>query len=186
MDRYLEFILNHYILSLALAVVTFLLIQEFFDVIFKRFEAISPLLAVAKINDHNTIIIDVRESPDFIQGHIENAINAPLSNLSEQMPQLGKYKKNVILLTCQTGTRAPRRSQRPVAASASSLRWAAGENSPSVGRGESQPSCCTPVPCATRQHSSIAGRCTNSVRGVCGWEWAFKVGAAHMVCWGEP
>lgn len=29
MDRYLEFILNHYILSLALAVVIFLLIQEF-------------------------------------------------------------------------------------------------------------------------------------------------------------
>jgi rhodanese-related sulfurtransferase len=106
MDRYLEFILNHYILSLALAVVTFLLIQEFFDVIFKRFEAISPLLAVVKMNDHNTIVIDVRESPDFIQGHIENAINAPLSNLSEQMPQLSKYKKNVILLTCQTGTRA--------------------------------------------------------------------------------
>ena len=95
MDRYLEFILNHYILSLALAVVTFLLIQEFFDVIFKRFEAISPLLAVAKMNDHNTIVIDVRESPDFIQGHIENAINAPLSNLSEQMPQLSKYKKNI-------------------------------------------------------------------------------------------
>ncbi|MEN9756477.1 MAG: hypothetical protein RL755_664 [Pseudomonadota bacterium] len=106
MDRYLEFILNHYILFLALAVVTFLLIQEFFDVVFKRFEAISPLLAVAKINDTNTIIIDVRESPDFIQGHIEHAVNAPLSNFSEQIPQLEKYKKNVLLLTCQTGTRA--------------------------------------------------------------------------------
>ena len=106
MDRYLEFILNHYILFLALAVVTFLLIQEFFDAVFKRFEAISPLLAVAKINDSNTIIIDVRESPDFIQGHIEQAVNAPLSKFSEQIPQLEKYKKNVLLLTCQTGTRA--------------------------------------------------------------------------------
>ena len=106
MDRYLEFILNHYILSLALALVTFLLIQEFFDAVFKRFEGISPLLAVAKINDAKTVIIDVRESPDFIQGHIEHAINAPLSKFSEQIPQLEKYKKNVLLLTCQTGTRA--------------------------------------------------------------------------------
>ena len=97
MDRYLEFILHHYILFLALAVVTFLLIQEFFDAVFKRFEAISPLLAVAKINDTNTIIIDVRESPDFIQGHIEHAVNAPLSKFSEQIPQLEKYKKNVPL-----------------------------------------------------------------------------------------
>ncbi len=106
MDRYLEFILNHYILSLAMAVVTFLLIQEFFDTAFKRFNAISPLLAVAKIDDANTVVIDVRESPDFIQGHIENAVNAPLSKLTEQLPVLQKYKKNLLLITCQTGTRA--------------------------------------------------------------------------------
>ncbi|HCT98978.1 MAG TPA: rhodanese-like domain-containing protein, partial [Methylococcaceae bacterium] len=106
MDRYLEFILNHYILSLAFALVTFLLLQEFFDALFRRFETLSPLLAVAKINDHNTIILDVREAPDFIQGHIEGAINTPLSKFSEHLPQLEKYKKNVLLLTCQTGTRA--------------------------------------------------------------------------------
>ncbi len=106
MDRYLEFILNHYILSLAFALVTFLLLQEFFDALFRRFETLSPLLAVAKINDHNTIILDVREAPDFIQGHIEGAINTPLSTFSEHLPQLEKYKKNVLLLTCQTGTRA--------------------------------------------------------------------------------
>ena len=106
MDRYLEFILNHYILSLAMAVVTFLLIQEFFDTAFKRFNAISHLLAVAKIDEANTVVIDVREAPDFIQGHIENAVNAPLSKLSEQLPTLQKYKKNLLLITCQTGTRA--------------------------------------------------------------------------------
>ena len=106
MDRYLEFILNHYILSLALAVVTFLLIQEFFDTAFKRFDSISPMLAVQKIDDERTIVIDVRESPDFIQGHIVNAINAPLSKLAEQLPNLQNYQKNLLLVTCQTGTRA--------------------------------------------------------------------------------
>lgn len=106
MDRYLEFILNHYILSLALAVVTFLLIQEFFDTTFKRFASISPLLAVPKIDDDNTVVLDVREAPDFILGHIEKAINIPLSKFSEDLGNLQKYKKNLILLTCQTGTRA--------------------------------------------------------------------------------
>jgi predicted sulfurtransferase len=85
MDRYLEFILNHYILSLALAVVIFLLIQEFFDTAFKRFDSISPMLAVQKIDNENTVVIDVREAPDFIQGHIENALNVPLSKLTEQL-----------------------------------------------------------------------------------------------------
>lgn len=106
MDRYLEFILNHYILSLAFAVVTFLLIQEFFDTAFKRFASISPLLAVPKIDDEKTVVIDVREAPDFILGHIEKAINVPLSKFSEDLSNLQKYKKNLIILTCQTGTRA--------------------------------------------------------------------------------
>lgn len=106
MDRYLEFILNHYILSLAFAVVTFLLIQEFFDTAFKRFASISPMLAVPKIDDEKTVVIDVREAPDFIQGHIEKAMNVPLSKFSEQLGSLQKYQKNLIILTCQSGTRA--------------------------------------------------------------------------------
>jgi rhodanese-related sulfurtransferase len=48
----------------------------------------------------------VRESPDFIQSHIEKAINAPLSKLAEQLPSLQKYQKNLLIVTCQTGTRA--------------------------------------------------------------------------------
>jgi rhodanese-related sulfurtransferase len=106
MDRYIEFILNHYLLSLAMAVVIFLLIQEFFDTAFKRFDSISPLLAVPKIDDEKTVVIDVRESPDFIQSHIEKAINAPLSKLAEQLPSLQTYQKNLLIVTCQTGTRA--------------------------------------------------------------------------------
>lgn len=106
MDRILEFILNHYILSLALAVVTFLLIQELLDTAFKKFNPISPLLAVAKMNDSETVIIDVREPNEFSQSHIENAINSPLSKLPEQLGKLEPYKKKPVLIACQTGTRA--------------------------------------------------------------------------------
>jgi rhodanese-related sulfurtransferase len=106
MDRYLEFILNHYVLSLAFAVVTFLLIQEFFDTAFKKFGSVSPLLAVAKMNDSNTTVIDVREPPEFVQSHIENAINTPLSKLPEYLPKLEAHKKDPILIACQTGTRS--------------------------------------------------------------------------------
>lgn len=106
MDRYLEFILNHYILSLALAVVTFLLIQEFFDTAFKKFSHISPLQAVAKMNDSDILIIDVREPTEFTQGHIEAAINTPLGKLTEQLPKLDAYKNKPVLIACQTGTRS--------------------------------------------------------------------------------
>ncbi|MBF6647146.1 rhodanese-like domain-containing protein [Methylobacter sp. BlB1] len=106
MDRYLEFILNHYILSLALAVVTYLLIQEFFDTAFKKFKYISPLLAVAKMNDGEAVVIDVREPNEITQGHIENAINTPLSKLPEHLSKLAPHKGKPVLIACQTGARA--------------------------------------------------------------------------------
>jgi len=106
MERYLEFILNHYILSLALAVVTYLLIQELFDTAFKKFSAVSPLLAVAKMNDSDTLVIDVREPEEFLKGHIENAISTPLGNLPSHLPKLETHKNKPVLIACQTGTRS--------------------------------------------------------------------------------
>lgn len=106
MERYLEFILNHYILSLALAVVTYLLIQELFDAALKKFSAVSPLLAVTKMNDSDTVVIDVREPEEFLKGHIENAINAPLGNLPAHLPKLEAHKNKPVLIACQNGTRS--------------------------------------------------------------------------------
>ena len=106
MQRLFEFIFNHYVYSLALAVVTYLLIQEFFDVAFKKYKSITPMLAVAKMNEGGIDIIDVREAPDYAQGHIENSLSAPLSKLSEQLPKLLTDKKKPLLVVCQNGTRS--------------------------------------------------------------------------------
>ncbi len=106
MDRYLEFILNHYILSLALAVVTFLLIQELVDTAFKKFGAISPLMAVAKMNDSDTLVIDVRDPEEFLKSHIENAMSTPLGDLPTHLAKLEAYKNKPVLIACQNGTRS--------------------------------------------------------------------------------
>ncbi len=106
MERFFEFILNHYVYSLALAVVTYLLIQEFFDAALKKFSSISPMMAVAKMNDSETLIIDVREAPDYAQSHIENAINTPLSKLSDSLGKIANHKNKPVLITCQNGTRS--------------------------------------------------------------------------------
>jgi rhodanese-related sulfurtransferase len=106
MDRYIEFILNHYILVLAMAVVTYLLIQEALDGVLNKSKAISPLLAVAKMNDSETLIIDVREAPEFVVSHIEQATNMPLSKLPEVLPTLTEQKTKPLLVICQNGTRS--------------------------------------------------------------------------------
>ncbi len=106
LDRLVEFTLNHYILALALVVVTYLLIQEFFDSALKKFGNVSPLLAVTKMNDDNTVVIDVREHDEFNKGHIEGAVNVPLSKIKEQTGSLDTYKSNQLLVVCQDGTRS--------------------------------------------------------------------------------
>jgi rhodanese-related sulfurtransferase len=103
MERYIEFALNHYILVLALAVVTFLLVQEFFDAVLKKYEAITPLLAVAKMNDGQAFVVDVREAKDFNKGHIQDAMNIPLAKLGEELPKLESYKKMPVMVVCHTG-----------------------------------------------------------------------------------
>lgn len=106
MERFFEFILNHYIYSLALAVVTYLLIQELFDTAFKKYSSITPLVAVVKMNESDTLIIDVREAPDFVQSHIANAVNTPLSKLNEYLKKITDHKNKPVLIACQNGTRS--------------------------------------------------------------------------------
>ncbi|WP_305909250.1 rhodanese-like domain-containing protein [Methylomarinum sp. Ch1-1] len=106
MDQYLEFISNHYLLVLALAAVTFLLIQDFVEHSFNKFTGISPMIAVTKMNSDETKIVDVREPHEFIKGHIEDAINIPLGKFDDQLDTLQPFKNNPIIVVCQSGTRS--------------------------------------------------------------------------------
>lgn len=106
MERYIEFILNHYILSLALAVVTYMLIQELVDSAFKKYTALSPQQAVVKMNDDSLVIIDVREPHEFVESHIEQATNIALSKFDESLTNLERNKTKPIIIVCQNGTRS--------------------------------------------------------------------------------
>lgn len=106
MDRLIEFILNHYLLSLALAVVTFLLIQDLFESLFNKFKSLSPLLAVVKMNADDAVIIDVREPHEFIKGAIENAVNIPLGKLDSRLDEIAQHKEHPVIVVCHTGTRS--------------------------------------------------------------------------------
>lgn len=106
MDQYLEFISNHYLLVLALIVVIYLLLQDLIESSFNKFEALSPLLAVTKMNNLDSIIVDVREPHDYIKGHIEGSRNIPVEKISDQLGSLEKYKNQPVIIVCQSGTRS--------------------------------------------------------------------------------
>jgi len=84
----------------------FLLIQDLISNSFNGFESVSPLIAVTKMDNEKTVIIDVREPNEFVKSHIEKAINIPLGKIDEKLPSLEKYKTQPIIVTCQTGARS--------------------------------------------------------------------------------
>lgn len=106
MDQYIEFITNHYMLAFSLVCVIFLLIQDLISNSFNAYKNVSPLIAVTKMNNDNLVIIDVRDSHEFLKSHIENAINIPLSNLEDKLSSLEKYKNSPLIVNCQTGARS--------------------------------------------------------------------------------
>jgi len=52
------------------------------------------------------IIIDVRNNTDYIQSHLENAINIPVREMNEHLKELEQYKDNIIILYCNNGNRS--------------------------------------------------------------------------------
>ena len=61
------------------------------------------LLAADK---NNLVIIDVRTSEEFQQGHVANAINVPFSEIVDNPAVLTSSKGKAIVLYCRSGYRA--------------------------------------------------------------------------------
>ena len=55
-----------------------------------------------------SILLDVRSSQEFSEGHLENAINIPVYNLKEKIADKVKNKENIIFVYCSSGHRSKR------------------------------------------------------------------------------
>ena len=52
------------------------------------------------------VIIDVRNNTEYLQSHLENAINIPMREINEHLPELEKYKDKPMVIYCNTGYRS--------------------------------------------------------------------------------
>lgn len=58
----------------------------------------------SKINDINSIILDVREPSEYALQHVPNSILIPLGELERRLDELDKSK--TIFVICRTGNRS--------------------------------------------------------------------------------
>jgi len=105
-DQYIEFASSHWMLVTAFFAVTFFLVQDIVESGMRKYQTISPMLTVTKLNSGNPIIVDVREANEFKKGHIADAILIPVASIEKQIKKIELYKKDDVIVVCHTGTRS--------------------------------------------------------------------------------
>jgi rhodanese-related sulfurtransferase len=103
MALFLEFLAQQWILVAALlATVVMLVLHESR----KSGPSLSPQQAINMVNGSQGVFLDLRDSAEFKQGHIVDALHIPASKLAERMAELEKYRARPIILVCKMGQQA--------------------------------------------------------------------------------
>jgi rhodanese-related sulfurtransferase len=104
MAQYIEFIGNHPLLFVALAVISALLVQNLLAGSGKGYIDTSRVTEL--INRDDAVVVDVRPMADFSNGHIINALNIPIGSFQNQIGQLEKHRDKPIIITCRSGVQS--------------------------------------------------------------------------------
>lgn len=105
MENLGEFIVNHWILVSLFVILSWLV---FSDTINRKLGGAKLLPvndAVRVVNQFKGQYLDIRESAEFEKEHIADAINVPLSQLTDNLDKL-KDKSKPVVLVCASGQRA--------------------------------------------------------------------------------
>ncbi len=100
MALFLEFLTQEWILVLALLMVVIMLVLHEAR---KSGPSVSPQQAINLINSEQGVFVDLRDSADFKQGHIVEALHIPATKLAARMAELDKYKDKPLVLVCKMG-----------------------------------------------------------------------------------
>ena len=104
------FITQHWMLVLALAVITALLVMDAYKRKLLGFRDIKPQEAVRLINHEGAIPLDVREDKEYGEGHILNALHIPYGMIEQRLADLEPYKGQGLIVYCRSGQRSAQAS----------------------------------------------------------------------------
>ncbi len=106
MEQIGAFILNHWLLFLALLVVLSFLLMNAARSRLLGFQELKAAEAVQMMNHDEPLLLDTRSTEEFAQGHILGALNIPHDQLPERLGELESCCARKIIVYCRTGQRS--------------------------------------------------------------------------------
>jgi rhodanese-related sulfurtransferase len=100
MALFLEFLAQEWVLALALLVVVVMLVLHEAR---KAGPSVSPQQAINLVNAEQGVFVDLRDSADYKQGHIVEALHIPATKLAARLAELEKYRDKPVVLVCKMG-----------------------------------------------------------------------------------
>ncbi|HEX9803228.1 MAG TPA: rhodanese-like domain-containing protein [Gammaproteobacteria bacterium] len=106
MPQILEFVINHWDLFLALAIILFMLFSGGLTSRLRGFSQLDAQEAVRLLNHNDAVMLDVREDGEYKDGHIIDAVHIPLGKLEQRMGELEKFREKSVIVSCRSGHRS--------------------------------------------------------------------------------
>lgn len=103
MEHIPEFLANHWILSSTLVA---LVIAFFVTESQRGGAAVSPQGLSDLANSKQAVVLDIRDSAEFRQGHITGSVNIPYAKLKDSHADLKKHGDVPIVIVCKIGQTA--------------------------------------------------------------------------------
>lgn len=102
----MEFVSNHYMLSISWVAILGMLIYSFLGSSLRGYSSANSATATQLINREDAVVLDVREENEYLGGHIVNSVHIPFSYLSKRISELDKYKGRPVIVSCRSGQRS--------------------------------------------------------------------------------
>jgi GrxC family glutaredoxin len=104
MGQFTEFVVNNWVLFLALIIILVLLARTWIST--GGVKGLGPMQAVSLSNHKDAVFIDVRTDDEYREGHILHALHAPLGLLDSKLKDINKYKNRPLIVYCRSGSRS--------------------------------------------------------------------------------
>ncbi len=111
MQEIMLFLQHHWVLSYTFIIVVVLVtIVEFIKQKRSALQ-VTPAKLTQMINHDDAVVIDIRSTTLFTDGHIIGALSIPLAELTDKNKKLEKLKARPIVIACMQGIESPRAAE---------------------------------------------------------------------------